>query len=120
MTMRTALSGTVLLATLPMAAAMAQDVPGIEICTAEKTWERRTGCLQSNVDYLKSTLTKAGLEAERRRVAAERRLQAAEREIAALKAEIAGLRDGFAQLQATTNKPKEGGKEPATKEPAAK
>ena len=115
MTMRTALSGTVLLATLPMAAAMAQDVPGIEICTAEKTWERRTGCLQSNVDYLKSTLTKAGLEAERRRVAAERRLQAAECEIVALKAEIAGLRDGLLQLQAANK-----AKEPAAKEPAAK
>ncbi len=115
MTMRTALSGTVLLTILPMAAAMAQDVPGIEICTAEKTWERRTGCLQSNVDYLKSALTKAGLEAERRRVAAERRLQAAEREIAALKAEIAGLRDGFAQLQAAANKAKDANKEPAVK-----
>lgn len=27
----------------------AQDVPGIEICTAEKTMERRTSCLQSNI-----------------------------------------------------------------------
>ncbi|CEG09000.1 hypothetical protein BN961_02421 [Afipia felis] len=25
--------------------AVAQDVPGIEICTAEKTMERRTSCL---------------------------------------------------------------------------
>jgi len=119
-TMRTALSGTMLLTVLPMAAALAQDVPGIENCTAEKTWERRTGCLQSNVDYLKSALTRAGLEAERRRMAAERRLQAAEREIAALKAEIAGLRDGLLQLQAAANKAKEGVKEPAAKEPAAK
>ncbi len=32
--------------------AHAQDVPGIEICTVEKTMERRTGCLQSNVEFL--------------------------------------------------------------------
>jgi hypothetical protein len=32
--------------------ASAQDVPGIEICTVEKTMERRTSCLQSNVDFL--------------------------------------------------------------------
>ena len=36
----------------------AQDVPGIEICTVEKTMERRTSCLQSNVDFLQKTITK--------------------------------------------------------------
>src|SRR6516225_11163010 len=30
----------------------AQDIPGIEICTVEKTMERRTSCLQSNVEFL--------------------------------------------------------------------
>ena len=34
----------------------AQDVPGIEICTVEKTMERRTSCLQSNVDFLQKTI----------------------------------------------------------------
>src|SRR5437773_361986 len=33
----------------------AQDVPGIEICTVEKTMERRTSCLQSNVDFLQKS-----------------------------------------------------------------
>jgi septal ring factor EnvC (AmiA/AmiB activator) len=120
MTMRTALGGAALLAVLPMATAIAQDVPGIEICTAEKTWERRTGCLQSNIDYLKSALTKAGLEAERRRMAAEQRLAAAERDIAALKAEIAGLRDGLARLQAAAGKAAQEKDKDKAKEPAAK
>ncbi|HUN96697.1 MAG TPA: hypothetical protein VMU69_10720, partial [Bradyrhizobium sp.] len=35
--------------------ALAQDVPGIEICTVEKTMERRTSCLQSNVNFLQGT-----------------------------------------------------------------
>ena len=34
--------------------ARAQDVPGIEICTVEKTMERRTSCLQSNVELLQT------------------------------------------------------------------
>ena len=37
---------------LTSAITQAQDVPGIEICTVEKTMERRTSCLQSNVDFL--------------------------------------------------------------------
>jgi hypothetical protein len=110
MTMRTALSGAMFLACLPITVATAQDVPGIEICTAEKTWQRRTGCLQTNSDYLKDALTKAGLEAERRNAAAARRLEAAEREIAALKADIATLRVSLDQLKAAA---------PA-KQPAAK
>ncbi len=49
---RIALVGTVVLTgcMLTPADARAQDVPGIEICTVEKTMERRTSCLQSNVE----------------------------------------------------------------------
>ena len=65
-------------------AALAQDVPGIEICTAEKTMERRTGCLQSNVNFLKSALTKASLDQQQK-------LDAANRQIDALKAAVIGL-----------------------------
>ena len=32
--------------------AHAQDVRGLEVCTAEKQMDRRTGCLQANIDYL--------------------------------------------------------------------
>src|SRR5436190_1193925 len=46
----------------------AQDVPGIEICTVEKTMERRTSCLQSNVDFLqKTTPIRASLRGAKRR-----------------------------------------------------
>ena len=45
----------------------AQDVPGIEICTVEKTMERRTSCLQSNVDFLQKTVTKLALDNQRRK-----------------------------------------------------
>ena len=54
---RIKLSAALLMAAFP-AGVHAQDVPGIEICTVEKTMERRTSCLQSNVDFLQKTITK--------------------------------------------------------------
>lgn len=98
-------------------AALAQDVPGIEICTAEKTMERRTGCLQSNVNFLKSALTRASLDNQQK-------LDAANRQIDALKAAVIGLQkqvaDLHGQVQALGKKPdaKDAPKAPAA--PAAK
>jgi len=63
---------------------VAQDVPGIEICTVEKTMERRTSCLQSNVDFLQKTITKLALDSQRR-------IDAANRQIDTLKAAVASL-----------------------------
>ena len=62
----------------------AQDVPGIEICTVEKTMERRTSCLQSNVDFLQKTINKLALDNQRR-------VDAAYRQIDGLKATVALL-----------------------------
>jgi hypothetical protein len=62
----------------------AQDVPGIEICTAEKTMERRTGCLQSNVEFLQKTITRLSLDHQQK-------LDAAKAQIEALKANVAAL-----------------------------
>jgi hypothetical protein len=73
--------------------ALAQDVVGIELCTAEKTMERRTSCLQSNINFLKASLTKTSLEHQQK-------LDAANRQIEALKATVAGLQKAVAELQA--------------------
>ena len=84
-----------------MAPALAQDVPGIEICTVEKTMERRTSCLQSNIDFLKKTITKASLDSQQR-------VDAATRQVDALKATVAGLQktvdDLKTQVQALEKK----------------
>jgi len=72
-----------MLCLLPQAS-HAQDVPGIEICTVEKTMERRTSCLQSNVDFLHKTITKLALDNQRR-------IDAAYRQVDALKASVASL-----------------------------
>src|SRR6201991_3832546 len=74
-------------------AARAQDVPGIEICTAEKTMERRTSCLQSNVDFLQKTINK--LIADH-----QQKLDAANRQIDGLKANLVSLQKIVDNLQA--------------------
>ena len=71
----------------------AQDIPGIEICTVEKTMERRTSCLQSNVDFLQKTITKLSADHQQK-------LDAANRQVEALKVTVAGLQKVIADLQA--------------------
>ena len=73
--------------------ARAQDVPGIEICTVEKTMERRTSCLQSNVDFLQKTITKLGADHQQK-------LDAANRQIDGMKSTVIGLQKIVDDLQA--------------------
>jgi hypothetical protein len=88
----------VCLTMLPLVApAHAQDVPGIEICTVEKTMERRTSCLQSNVDFLQKTVTRLSLDHQQK-------LDAANRQVDALKVTVAGLQKTLAELQAAQAK----------------
>src|SRR6476660_389488 len=89
-----------------------QDVPGIEICTVEKTMERRTSCLQSNVDFLQKTISK--LTADH-----AQKLDAANRQIESLKTAVVGLQKLVADLQAAHNKTAEDLKKKADA-PAAK
>ncbi len=74
------------------AAAAAQDVAGVEDCTKTSGLDRRTSCLQANVNFLQRTMTRNALEAHRR-------LQVAEGEITALKTALAALRKQVDELQ---------------------
>src|SRR6201985_1932151 len=75
----------------------AQDVPGIEICTVEKTMERRTSCLQSNIDFLQKTITKLTIDHQQK-------LDAANRQIEALKASVVGLQKLVDDVQTAQKK----------------
>ena len=76
-----------------VAAGSAQDIAGTEDCTKTQGLDKRTGCLQSNVNFLQRTMTRNALEAHRR-------LQAAETEIVALRAALVALRKQVDELQA--------------------
>ena len=82
---------------LTSVATYAQDVPGIEICTVEKTMERRTSCLQSNIDFLVKTIAKLAADHQAK-------LDAANRQIEGLKAAAAGLQKIVDDLQAAQKK----------------
>src|ERR1041385_5058162 len=98
---------------LPAGRAAAQDVPGIEICTVEKTMERRTSCLQSNVDFLQKTINKLTSDHQQK-------LDAANRQIEALKGSFIALQKIVDDLQKKTAEKKPD--PPAAKDaaPAAK
>jgi hypothetical protein len=96
---------------LASAPTRAQDVPGIEICTVEKTMERRTSCLQSNVDFLQKTIAKLGADHQQK-------LDAANRQIEGLKGTVVSLQKIVDDLQASQKKAAEDQKK-KTDSPAA-
>ena len=77
----------------------AQDVRGLEVCTAEKDMVRRTSCLQANVQFLQGALDKAARDAGDKLAAANRELAAQKAEHTAQKADIAALKDSLAKMQ---------------------
>ena len=103
--------GLVALCALTSGRAAAQDVPGIEICTVEKTMERRTSCLQSNVDFLQKTITK--LTADH-----QQKLDAANRQIDGLKASVISLQKMVDDLQTAQMKTTDDLKKKADAPPA--
>jgi len=110
---RIALAASVVLTPCMLASshAAAQDVPGIEICTVEKTMERRTSCLQSNVDFLQKTIAKLAADHQQK-------LDAANRQIEGLKGSVASLQKIMDDLQAVQKKAVEDQKKKADAPPA--
>jgi hypothetical protein len=73
--------------------AQAQDIAGIEDCTKTTGLDKRTGCLQSNVNFLQQLVTRNSRDARQR-------LDAAYSEIIALKSAVTSLQTSVEQLQA--------------------
>jgi hypothetical protein len=86
--------------------AQAQDIAGIEDCTKAAGLDKRTGCLQSNVNFLQQLVTKNAAEARQR-------LNAANNEIVALKSVVTSLQASVEELRAAQ-------KAAADKKPASK
>ena len=74
-------------------AAAAQDIAGVEDCTKTTGLDKRTGCLQANVNFLHQLVIKNALDARQR-------LNAANTEIIALKSAVASLQASVEQLRA--------------------
>ena len=90
---------TVVLFLLFTGPAAAQDVRGLEVCTAEKDMARRTGCLQANVEYLQQELVKLTRRATEERNAATKESAALKADVTALKTDVITLKDTLAKTQ---------------------
>ena len=87
-------------------AGWAQDIAGIEDCTKTSGLDKRTGCFQSNVNFLHRLVVKNGLEARQK-------LDEAAAEIVALKSAVTSLQKTVERLQAIQKAT--GDKKPETK-----
>lgn len=75
----------------------------MQICTVEKQMERRTSCLQANVEFLQGELLKLRRETEAKVASEDGALAAVRAEIATLQAAVKKLHDELAKLQAKPN-----------------
>jgi hypothetical protein len=96
-------------------AARAQDVPGIEICTAEKDMVRRTSCLQSNINFLQQLIGKQAANAQQKLDAANAQIETLKKAVTALQGDVAQLRVAVSQQKKDGVKPQEVVKEPMKK-----
>jgi hypothetical protein len=78
----------------------AQDIRGLEVCTAEKSMERRTGCMQANIEFLQQAIAKLARETNAKLAGASADLAAARAEIAGLKSALAKIDGELASLRA--------------------
>ena len=73
--------------------AQAQDIAGMEDCTKTSGLEKRTSCLQANVNFLQQLVARIAL-------ALQQRLDASRNEIIALKSAVSSLQASVQELQA--------------------
>lgn len=87
------------------APALAQDIRGMENCGAEKQMERRTGCLQANVEFLQQELAKLKRETQAQIATIGREAASAKAEAAALKAALTKLETEMTQMKTKAAEP---------------
>ena len=87
-------------------AGCAQDIAGIEDCTKTSGLDKRTGCLQSNVNFLQQLVMKNARDSEHK-------LHMAAGEIVALKGVVTRLQKTVEQLEVAQKTA--AGKKPGTK-----
>ena len=84
-------------------AAHAQDIAGIEDCTKTSGLDKRTGCFQSNINFLQRLVTKNSLDTQQSLSAAQNEILSLKRLVTSLQATVERLE--AAQKAATPKKP---------------
>ena len=96
--MRSATLAAIVLTVLAAATALAQDIAGLEDCTKTSGLDKRTGCLQSNIDVLSRMIMKNAGDAQQK-------LNAANAQIAVLQRSLADLQARLELLEKAAKKP---------------
>lgn len=77
----------------------------MQICTVEKQMERRTSCLQANVEFLQQAMLKVSRDTQAQIDNEGRALAAARAEIGTLQSTVKKLQAELAKLQAKAAPP---------------
>jgi phage shock protein A len=95
--------------------AQAQDIAGMEDCTKTSGLDKRTGCFQSNIEYLNRLIAKNTADMQQKLSAANAEIGLLKRAVASLQADIAGLQTNVANLKTSIEQLQQAAKKPDAK-----
>ena len=95
--------------------AQAQDIAGIEDCTKTAGLDKRTGCFQSNIEYLNRSIAKNAADMQQKLSAANAEIGELKRAVAGLQANVAGLQTNVANLKTSIEQLQQAAKKPDAK-----
>ena len=76
-----------------------QDIAGIEDCTKTSGLDKRTGCFQSNIDFLNRQMAKTSADLQQKLAAANTEIGQLKRTVATLQTDVTALQATIATLQ---------------------
>jgi len=95
--------------------AQAQDIAGMEDCTKTSGLDKRTGCFQSNIEYLNRLIAKNAADMQQKLSAANAEIGELKRAVAGLQANVAGLQTNVANLKTSIEQLQQAAKKPDAK-----
>src|SRR5213083_762959 len=96
-------------------AGRAQDIAGMEDCTKTSGLDKRTGCFQSNIEYLNRSIAKNAADMQQKLSAANAEIGELKRAVAGLQANVAGLQTNVATLKTSIEQLQQAAKKPEAK-----
>jgi septal ring factor EnvC (AmiA/AmiB activator) len=94
----------------------AQDIAGIEDCTKTSGLDKRTGCFQSNIDFLNRQTAKSSAELQQKLSTANAEIGELKRTIAALQKSLGDLQAKLTTMQTSLDELQKSAKKPDAKE----
>jgi hypothetical protein len=97
------------------APAQAQDIAGMEDCSKTSGLDKRTGCFQSNVEFLHKLIAKNTADLQQKLSAANAEIGLLKRAMASLQTDVANLQTSAAKLQTGIEQLQQAAKKPESK-----